>query len=216
LRGKGTKYRWNNIIFALFLVTLIAGCGISTSAYLFSPLRFDVSNSQLSVQNDGANYEASEGSAQTFKGIDIFYKIFQDNARASVELTQLNDWTSIYYGNPEAFISRAKTNGFIPMRKDSTAMQPLIGLVATDESLHTIETSNWKLDGSVQVVRNITRSQNSFLEKNFADDDPDYNGANSIGGGTFYMVLFAVSYGEDTIGAPVYSDPFIALNILTF
>jgi hypothetical protein len=30
------------------------------------------------------------------------------------------------------------------------------------------------------------------------------------------MVLFAVSYGEDSIWAPVYSDPFIADSILEF
>lgn len=215
MSGKGTKSLCKITILALGLALSLLSCGISTTAYLYSPLTFSVTQADISISNDGANYEPSEGSNQTFLGIDIYYRIFQNRPDAVIVHEQLISAGDRYDGNPDAFMDSTETSGFYHMRKASNSAQPSVTIAANDYSLHTISTTSWKFDDSVQLVRNISRPENSFPEKNFDAGDQDYKGNASIGG-TFYMVLFAVSYGQDTIGAPVYSDPVVATSILQF
>jgi len=218
LRGKGENYLYGELLIASLFALIYSGCGISTTAYLYPPASLVVSGSQITVQNDGANYEPSEGSNQTFLGIDIYYRIFQNSSVAESRRNQLSSWSAMYDGNPDSFISSAESAGFRVMRKTSTSSRPTIALAdASDESLHTIITSTWILDGGVQVVRDgYTSPKRDFSEKIFSSTDQDYEGADSSGVGTFYIVLFVVSYGEDTIGAAVYSDPVVATSILEF
>lgn len=218
MRGKGVNSLYGKIMLALGFALLWSGCGISTTAYLYPPANLIVSGSQISVQNNGANYEPSEGLKQTFKGIDIYYRIFQNNlAAGNLKSDLITRASSTYYDSPDAFISYAEGRGLCIMRKATGPARPTVDMEASDESLHTIVTSTWILDDGTQVVRDgFTSPKNDFSEKTFASTDQDYEGEASSGGGTFYLVLFAVSYGEDSIGAPVYSYPVIASSIVEF
>ncbi len=217
MSGKGANSICRKALITLLLAIPFAGCGISTTAYLYAPLNFSITPSAISIRNNGLNYEPSEGSDQTFLGIDIYYRIFQNRQDAETALSTVSSLRDGYLGNPDAFINYVEAQeDFCYMRKAATSARPGLEISpASDESPHTIDTSSWKLDGTVQLVRNISRPENSFLEKNFNEDDQDYEGSTSIGG-TFSMVLFAVSYGQDTIGAPVYSNPVVASSILEF
>jgi hypothetical protein len=221
LRGKGAYSIYINKILIFLPAIFLYGCGISTTVYLYPPQDFSVSStsSEISIKNNGSNYEPSEGSKQTFLGIDIYYRIFQNRGDADTGLSQLISSADTYDGNPDAFINYAETQGFYYMRKALISTRPTIEIApvdARDSSLYTISVSSWKLDDSILLLRNINRLENSFSEKNFVTSDPDYEGDDSTERGTFYMVLFAVSYGVDTIGAAVYSDPVIATTILEF
>lgn len=221
MRGKGVNSLYGKIMLALGFALLWSGCGISTTAYLYPPLDFSVDQSSITIRNNGLNYESSEGVNQTFKGINIYYRIFQDKSNAQGKQNDLLTLKEGYEGNPDAFMNYAETQGFCYMRKATSSAQPTVIIAANNESQHTINTTTWEEkgldnDSNYILVRNINRPENNFLEKNFDADDQDYTGNDSTGGGTFHMVLFAVSYGEDSIGAPVYSDPFIADSILEF
>ena len=219
MRGKGVNSLYVKIMLALGFALLGSGCGISTTAYLYPPLDFSVDQSSITIRNNGLNYESSEGVNQTFKGINIYYRIFQNKSDAQGKQNNLLTSKKGYEGNPDAFMNYAETQEFCYMRKATSSAQPTVIIAANNESLHTISTTTWELDNDSTyiLVRNINRPENNFLEKNFDKaDDQDYTGDDSTGGGTFHMVLFAVSYGEDSIGAPVYSDPFIADSILEF
>jgi len=219
VRGKDVNSLYGKIMLALEFALLWSGCGISTTAYLYPPLDFSVDKSSITIRNNGLNYESSEGVNQTFKGINIYYRIFQDKSNAQGKQNDLLTLKEGYEGNPDAFMNYAETQGFCYMRKATSSAQPTVIIAANNESLHTISTTTWELDNDSNyiLVRNINHrpNENNFLEKNFDADDQDYMGNDSTGGGTFHMVLFAVSYGQDTIGA-IYSDPVIATTILEF
>lgn len=218
MNGNSAKSLYKITILIIVIALFLFGCGISTTAYLYPPLIFSVEPSVISIRNDGTNYEPSEGSKQTYLGVNIYYRIFQVRQDAEAVHIQLTNASSTYDGNPDAFMNYAEGQGFVYMREATNSSQPSITIAPTDENRHIISTSSWELDNDSSYIleRNINRQENSFLEKNFDADDPDYKGADSTGGGSFYMVLFAVSYGEDTIGAAVYSDPVVATSILEF
>lgn len=206
----------------LGLLALLQGCGISSPAYL-EPPAISVSNSQISVRNSSGNYFPSEGSNQTFKGIEIYYKVFQLRSAAESAFTSLSSYASQYQDYPDYFMTAAGNAGFTRMRRASDRNRPLISIGADNTKLYTVSLSSWDLlDDAYNVlfpvVRDITAdsSRLAFQERNFQAGDVDYQGDTWIGGGPFHIVCFAVSFGEDTsgtsIGAPIYSVPSFAQN----
>lgn len=210
-----------------FLVAALSGCGLPTVTYLYPPQNFFFSGSAtISVQNDSRNHEASEGTSQTFKGIEIFYRIYQDSAAASSMLSILGNLSQSYDGNPDRFMAAATGNTykFVRLRNLNDQIQPLIPINdATDESIYSIDlngTSDWVLTNtSAKIIRTIsTVSNKSFFSRDFRTDDDDYSGTTASAGSTYYVVFFAVSYGQDqvTVGQNVYSMPAIPGSIATY
>lgn len=218
MRGKGYISLIRKQLLTTLLLSLI-GCGLSTSIYLYFPQDFTITQTNMSVKNDPRNYEASEPVLnQTFKGIDIYYRVFQNQATAqNVHDQQLENLKNVYDGNPNAFIQSVEDSlEFRLMRNATNSSRPLISMLANDESEYIISIKDWKINSGDSVLRDITRPEKSFLLKDFKKADEDYTGEDLTGIEDVYLVAFAISYGKDTVGASVYSDPFIALNILAF
>ncbi len=206
----------------LGFLALLQACGISTLVYLEPPAIF-VSNSQISVRNNSGNYFPSEGSSQTFKGIEIYYRVFKERTAAETAFANLNSYASQYQNYPDYFMSTAINAGFTRMRRRSDRNRPLISIAANNTGLYTVSLTSWDLSDDANnvlfsVVRDIPAdsSRLAFQERNFQADDDDYQGETWIGGGPFYIVCFAVSFGEDSsgssIGAPIYSVPSFDQN----
>jgi len=206
----------------LGLLALAQACGISSIAYLEPPY-ISVSNSQISVRNNSGNYFPSEGSSQTFKGIEIYYRVFEERTVAETAFISLNSYASQYQNYPDNFMSNAINDGFTRMRRASDRNRPLISIAANNTGLYTISLTSWDLSDDANnvlfsVVRDIPAdsSRLAFQERNFQADDVDYQGETWIGGGPFFIICFAVSFGEDSsgssIGAPIYSLPSFAQN----
>ena len=199
-----------------------------TVTFLYPPQNFFFSgNATISVQNTNLNYDASEGVSQTFKGIEIFYRIYQDSSTASTMLSTLLALSDSYSGNPDRFVEvvTGTSYKYVRLRNSIDRIQPLLAISATDENTYSIQlngASNWTLTKGLttyDVVRTIgTTSAESFYIKEFIQGDDDYEGNTTVSGSTFYIVFFAVSYGQDqtTVGQNVYSMPYIPSSIATY
>ena len=214
--------RWLSLF---LLITTFLGCGLPTVTYLYPPKDFSVEDGSISVQNDSRNYEASEGGSQTFKGIEIFYRIYQDYQTASNMLLTLGTLSEYYEESPDQFIEVIKGTSykFIRLRNSDNRVEPLLSMSATDETPYYIylnRDSNWVLaDSSTYVIRTIsTTSDDRFYARDFKTGDDDYAGITSVSGSTYYIVFFAVSYGLDqiTVGQNVYSMPYIPSSFATY
>ncbi|PKL06612.1 MAG: hypothetical protein CVV53_03410 [Spirochaetae bacterium HGW-Spirochaetae-9] len=216
--------RW---LLPCLLTTTLIGCGLPTVAYLYPPKSMTVENATIRIQNDSQNFETSEGGTQTFKGIEVFYRIYQDNSTASTMLSTLGTLSESYDENPDRFIEVATGSSykFMRLRNSVDRIQPLLSIAATDDATYYIQLnglSNWTLtNGSTihNVIRTIsTTSDDRFYARDFKTGDDDYGGTTSGSGSTYYMVFFAVSYGQDqtTVGQNVYSMPFIPSSYVTY
>lgn len=231
------------ILFILSTVAIslfMASCGLPTVTYLYPPVYFSVDNSGIAVKNDSNNYDASEGSAQTYKGIEIYYRVYSSSTAAASTITSLNSLASTYSDEPDSFMSAATgTYKFSRLRNTYISTAPLIPIGASDESrfyLTFSSTADWSLtdeDGNLltdgdgndvsQVTRTLDSNPNlsslSFFDKDFnvgnASIDSDFAGsASTSSSDTVYIVFFSVSYGLDqsTVGQTVYSAPSIATS----
>lgn len=210
----------------LGLFFLLSGCGLPKIAYLYPPALMTVSGSQFSVKNNPLNFDPAEGGSQTYKGIEIFYRIFPTETAAGDMRTALAGERNIYDGRPAAFMDRVQsTHKFLRLRAAAGSTKPLVTIAANDEKLYTVATSDWKLRDDADIVladvqRNLESNPNAssavFADRQFRKGDPDYAGETT--NGTVYIVLFAVSYGIDqsTVGQEVYSMPYIPSNYLTY
>lgn len=228
-----------SIVICLAFALLVAGCGLPTVAYLYPPMDMDVKNSVISVANDSRNYESSEGTNQTYKGIEIFYRIYQDaNVASTMVSTTLPDLVDSYADNPGSLMSllTGSSYNFSRLRNSYSRSEPLIPIDASDESSFFINinsTADWLLtdDSSTPlldsnsndisiIVRTLdsTSSNISFYEKDFNTGDDDYNGTGGNSSDIYYIVLFSVSYGQDQseIGQTVYSMPYIPTSYVEY
>ena len=210
MRGKGAKSLYKITILIVGIALSLYGCGISTTIVLFPP-EIVVSSSQISIWNDSANYEPSEGLDQTFKGIEIFYRIFKDSTDANAATDTLNQKISYYPNDPHEFMNFAtgEQQKFLRMRSSTNTISPLLTISATDTNQYTIKLSTWEMNdiSNTKVIRNINRFNNTnFEDRYFLQTDEDYSGPNSIKEGDYFIVCFAVAYGE-YIGEEFYSIP---------
>ena len=215
------------ILSTVLLLAAISSCGLPTVTYLYPPIDFSVDSSGLSVKNDISNYDASEGSTQTYRGIEIYYRIYPSATAATSAIGTLNTLAASYADNPDSFINlvAGATYKFSRLRKKTSTTQPLVQLAADDGSGYYINFSksvDWALsDENGNVISSITRtldsnannSNLSFFEKDYNVGDYDFAGSSNATSTTqVYIVFFAVSYGIDqsTVGQPVYSAPYVA------
>lgn len=229
-RAGSVKNKLFRLLTCLILVfAALSGCGLPTVTFLYPPQNFFFSgNATLSVQNTNLNYDASEGANQTFKGIEIFYHIYQDYQDASNMLLTLGNLSKDYEGNPDQFIEviTGTSYRFVRLRNSVDRIQPLLALSsAADENIYSIQLngiSNWTLNDGLStydVIRTInTLSDDRFYVRDFNTGDDDYNGTASSSGSPYYIVFFAVSYGQDqtTVGQNVYSMPYIPSSFATY
>jgi len=240
------RHRSTSIILStVALSLLIASCGLPTVTYLYPPVYFSVDNSGIGVKNDSNNYDDSEGSAQTYRGIEIYYRVFSSATSAASVIDSLNSIASSYSDEPDTFISVATGTSykFSRLRNTYSSTTPLIPIDASDESQYYLSFSrsaNWTLtnengvaltdsDGNdiSQITRTLDSNPNvsslSFFEKDFnvgtASSDYDFAGTvSTTSSDTVYIVFFAVSYGIDqnTVGQTVYSAPYIASSYAAY
>lgn len=216
------------VLSTVLFFSIFASCGLPTVTYLYPPkdLTVDKRAKILSVKNNSYNYDDSEGSTQTYRGIEVYYRVYDSDTKADAAITNLNALADTYTDDPDSFMSYAEsTYKFSRLRKSDTSAQPLISIDAADESYYYINLdiySNWRLtDDNSTVLSYITRtldnntnsSSLSFFDKDFNSGDFDFAGTTSTStSDTVYIVFFAVSYGIDqsTVGQTVYSAPYVA------
>ena len=203
-------------------ILLLSACGLPTVAYLYPP-SMTVNNSIVRLNNDSRNYEASEGTSQTYRGIELFYRIYQDQNTADNVLTALANLSASYDGAPDSFIAAAtgSSYNFRRLRSSTSSSQPLLSIAAGDESNFdlSLTSGDWTFGIGSTIIRNITTTSNtSFYKKDFETGDDDYVGSTSNPTATYYIVLFAVSFGIDqtTVGQTVYSMPAIPSNYVSY
>jgi len=223
MTGKKIKrgyYFFCSIVSVLTLST----CGLPTVAYLYPPYMNVNGNASIRLNNDSRNYEASEGASQTYRGIEIFYRIYQNQNTAASALTDLTSLSSNYDGAPDSFMSIAtgSTYKFRRLRDSNTPdQQPLLSIAAGDASNFDLNltSGDWTFGIGSTIIRNITTAANtSFYKKDFETGDDDYAGSTFSPTATYYIVLFAVSFGIDqtTVGQTVYSMPVIPSNYVSY
>lgn len=210
-----------NIIFCFAL--LAVSCGLPTIIYLYPPKDFSSSGtSQLSLQHDIANYEPTEGAFQSFKGYEIYYRVYDAQTTADSDLSKLTVKASSTDSNgigPSQFMDYAEGLGFVRLRDNATNTPPLIGIQNPSQDVSyyinlNAAGSDWTLTNSrdsatSMLVRNIVRPDVSFSDlEGYLEGDADYAGTTNSPSGV-YLVFFAVAYGNDP-AEPwilVYSTP---------
>jgi len=214
-------------------------CGLPTIAYLFSPKQFIVNDSTIRIQNDGQNYVDSEGTDQTFKGLDIYYHVFDSESRAIQMLATLSTLKTTYTDNPDMFIKTVtnSTYRFARIRNTQYLTPPLIPIAdpSVEKSYYVTihQDSNWFLsdennvalyDGSNDIsslIRNFSNRSTvypGFQHMDFLTGDDDYTSSSSVKPGKIFIVLFGISFGIDpsTIGAGLYSTPIIPTSYISY
>lgn|GEM_PF-309720 len=208
----------------LCLVSISAGsCGLPKILYLYPPLSFYASGSSTVILvHDTKNYDALEGANQSFKGYEIFYRIYDTESKAISDISLINNKIDIAPDSPDIIMRyAADTLKFLRMKNSSTSSQPLITIGNPENSgqfdLTLNQDSEWTISGetlgiSIDVVRTITDSTRlSFSQKsNYLSSDSDYSGTTDSPD-SLYAVFFAVAYAHDpeTIGQIVYSIPVV-------
>lgn len=219
--------------FALFFLSgafgfLLSACGFPTYTFFYHPYFSSPSAYMLTITHDVRNYDIDEGANQSFKGYEVFYRIYSNSDEAIAKASSLATMASTYAGNPDSFMNYAlNTLNFLCIRLASADSQPLAALSASAASSdHTFyiylnsstinfnNTTDWLLnDGSnyYPLRRSIAETSRSAfqVQSNYKSSvgDVDYNGIDSPS--TIYLVFFAVAYGTDPTspGVSVYSEP---------
>ncbi len=215
---------------ALLVPVCVSSCGIDTVILLYPPQDFSVpSKGFLDLSHQVENYDPLEGTSQSFKGYEIYYRAFDDADEASDEAALMVSKADEYSERPLAFWSYATDDrSFARMRLNNSGDIPLMKLdstaAASEKSFYISmkSDSNWKLsdDGSLdlEVFRSIAEpSRLSFYKRtNFLTGDADYAGENNPS--NLYFVFIAFAYGVDasTTGQAVYSIPFVIAEGVDF
>lgn len=214
-----------------FLVSIIAGsCGLPKTLYLYPPLSFSASGSNtVMLDHNPQNYDALEGANQSFKGYEIYYRIYDTENTASSDISLLSNRINTFYDSPDRVMSYATgTLKFVRMKNSTTSSQPLISVSTPANPSQFVLTlnqvGNWTItntatDASFDVVRTILdSSRQSFSQKsNYLVQDPDYSGA-ADNPDPIYVVFFAVAYANDpeAIGQMVFSIPAVINTPIQF
>ena len=220
------KYPTLFSLLLLFLVSIIAGsCGLPKNLFLEPPLSFYASGGNMVIlDHNPLNYDPFEGANQSFKGYEIYYRIYETEITATKDISLINDKITDYPNSPDIVMNyAAETLKFIRVRNKTTDIPPPLITIANPENgaqfeLTLNQDSEWSIS-DVTVVRTIVDvTRQSFYKKsNYLFSDIDYAGStdspNSI-----YAVFFAVAYANDpeTIGGIVYSFPAVINSPIPF
>jgi len=207
-----------------FLVSITAGsCGLPKTLYLYPPLSFSASgNNTVMLDHNPQNYDALEGANQSFKGYEIYYRIYDNESKAITDISLINNKIDTSPDAPDIVMNYAATTlKFIRMKNSTTSSQPLITINHPENyaqfDLTLNQDSEWSISGetlgaSIDAVRTITDiTRQSFYKKsNYLSSDSDYSGSTDSPD-FIYAVFFAVAYANDpeTIGQIVYSIPAV-------
>jgi len=223
------------ILSTVIITFLFSSCGLPTVTYLYPPEDLTVNEGILTVKNNSNNYDDSEASSQTYRGIEIYYRVYTSDPTAII--TTLNTLAATYKDEPESFLSltTGTTYKFSRLRIKDTSAAPLISIDAADESAFSIYfdkkalSDDWRLtDENSNLICYVTRtldsnaniSSLSFPDKDFNSGDFDFSGSTiSSSDIDVFIVFFAVSFGVDqnsTVGQTVYSAPYIASSYATY
>lgn len=208
----------------LVLLSITAGsCGLPKILYLYPPKSFYASgNNAVMLVHDTQNYDVLEGTNQSFKGYEIYYRIYDTVSKAENGISLLNNKMTANPNSPDIVMSYAlNTLKYSRMKNIDTSSQPLIFVTSPENNaefeLSLNQVSNWEISGdslgsSIHVVRPISDStrQDFFNKNNYLVADADFDGS-ADNPENVYIVLFAVAYAKDpdTIGQIVYSQPAV-------
>jgi hypothetical protein len=220
---------------------LLSACGLPTYIYLYPPTDFFNTGSSgstlLELDHNAQNYDSSEGSNQSFRGYEIYYRVFDTTSAATSAVSTLSSQASAYYKDPDSFMTWANGASYVRLRNVTTNLSPLISLTASaaasdqayyvnlDDLMATVSGS-WTLynvtdadTSSAHVVlrRNISEALRSDFQTaaNYHTNDEDYTGSSNPS--MVYFVFFAVAYGwDDSNFTEVYSVPAIISNYVSY
>lgn len=216
----------------LFPTALIAlACGLPNVPYLYPPAEFDVGNTSIKITSNQENYQASEGSDQSYLGMEIYYHVFDSAVAANAKLTQdVRRLSETYEKSPASFIKAitGASHRFQRLRNSTNNSAPLIPIanpaVATSFYVNPSRSTSWNMTDEdlveiSTIVRNISNrvlGDLDFKAMDFLSGDDDYTGASSPG--TIYIVLFGISFGKDpeSTGVELYSSPKIDQDIIEY
>ena len=229
-----TSRRWKSKVvpLALFLTSAmlsLISCGLPKILYLYKPKDFSLpSGNLLSLVHDTQNNDPSEGSSQSFKGYEIYYRAYDTSSAALSAYDQLTIYAASFSNSSSNFLSSATSGlGFVRMiSKDSdgsTSAPPLIRVSSpalnSSYEIYLNTGTDWNLTSDTVsptinflVFRNDGRKSSFNNLSDYLYTDSDYIGNSNPS--KIYFVFFAISYGQDptTIGQAVYSSPFL-LNL---
>jgi hypothetical protein len=210
--------------FTALLTSLLAfSCGLPTSEYLFSPIDFSYTGSNLSLRHDEHNIDGTG----LFKGYEIYYRLFQNPDDAKDSLSSALKLASNYPNSPNTFMQMAVTSlsfrrmlqiTSVPGSSNVIDSRPLIPVSDNSVIQFDLSMNTWSIDLNGSVVK-VARNNGTTLA-NLADfslstcynsTNLDYSGADSPD--SVYIVLFAVAYGYSaTSFSDVFSTPVFIPN----
>lgn len=208
----------------VFLAFVTAGsCGLPKILYLYPPLSFSAfGGNTVTLVHNPQNYDALEGANQSFKGYEIYYRIYDTESKAQNDIILINKKLDTSPNSPDIVMSYAATMlKFIRMKNSAISSQPLVTISNPENdsqfNLTLHQDSEWSISSetlaaSIDVVRSIADiTRQSFYNKsNYLSSDIDYSGSTDSPD-SLYAVFFAVAYANDpeTIGQIVYSNPVV-------
>ncbi len=217
------------IVFCFFLFFSI-GCGLPTYLYLYPPSDFDDSSeSQLTLEHNISNYDSTEGSDQSFKGYEIYYRAYDSPETAQDEINSLVTNASTYEGYPDSFMTYATTTlDFVRLRFISSNESPLLSISNPSNSAYFYINLNADIDWTLNdednnilnyFARNITSDFSTrgsfFTSSNYENGDDDYEGSDAPA--AIYFAFYAVAFGSDSeTFETVYSDPVVIDSYLSY
>ncbi|HWR10921.1 MAG TPA: hypothetical protein VN445_03795 [Rectinemataceae bacterium] len=213
-----------------FLVLINSGCGLPTYLYLYSPSDFfKSSESQLALEHNISNYDSSEGSDQSFKGYEIYYRVYDSSTAAQSDIDSLVSMASNYEGYPDSFMTYATSSlDFVRLRSVSSNESPVISISNPSDSavfyVNLNDGAEWSLnDGDNSILSYLARSITSdfstrgsfFTSSNYESGDDDYEGSDAPA--AIYFAFYTVAFGSDPeTFETVYSDPVIIDSYLSY
>ena len=213
----------------LLIAWMLIGCGLESFANLEGPkadeIRLPFGTSHI-VEFEH-NEESNNG--EEFQGYRIYYKLYNNSSTSN---TIDNDRSVIDREPVNRDPSRLDSRGYRQIIANNNATVPTIPIASSQRDAQftiTIDLSNNEATGStaywpntsVALYRNtIDESSNNFkrfpnesapdkLQDEFSarDDDADENIVSAIGGGEFYVALYAIAVGIDNTFQPLFSQP---------
>lgn len=223
--------------FLLPLIVLVVSCGLPSVPYLHPPSDFDVSPSSIKITNNMENFQASEGSDQSYRGLEIYYHAYESPSAAAIAHSQLENLASSYEKSSSSYIKivTGTTYKFKRLRNanfDSPALIPVVNpALPVSYYINISQTGFWRITddnnvhfpsgdtGLSSIIRNVANrvpANPGFHAMDFQSGDEDYTGSSLPS--TVYILMFGVSYGLDpmTIGVPIYSAPLLDPDVIVY
>lgn len=200
-------------IAAGLIFAIISGCGLEEVVELYFPTVFSSNGAtQITLVHDVNNADL-DGSSQSFKGYEIYYRLYDDlAARNAAALALQNNIIGISTMTPDLANSLMLNMGMVRMLGVSTAKPTLkISNTGASQTFILSTADDWTIGGGA-LYRNKSagNTQVSFKTRSaYFPADSDYSGASSPQ--TLYYLMTAVGYGinlsSGSFGTDIYSLP---------